>query len=459
MLNYYGYLYSQAEYDFKRAVSLDPGCGMCYWGLAISKKHQALELGQPFGMIGYDDVNTALQLIHPDHQFQYDLIQATLNSFSLETGIPSSILQLKYINALRDLNHKYQNDKIWREESLALFVDAIAYYANVDDNFSHQCGVNVNEALREEAVNLLTVALNDASYRDHPGLIHTYIHMTERNLQDRLGLIAAKKLPKFSNGEIAHYTHMPNHIYWRRGLYDQAIRTNLDTVAIDQKYFNRGGAGLTTYYYEYHYLHSYHFLSVLGVLTDDFNLAVDNARAVKRLMHVDRLEGLKDYRDTFFSLEHLVLARFSRWQDVVKLEVPLQTNELGVLLIRFSKALAYLNLNQVKRFEKLYNQIKDIKYNRANMINFQKLVVTYLQVSEMGMKGKSLSDLEHQYLENQVDQIEKNMFGQNPPIWFFPYDLLLSDIAYDRNDMQSARYYHQLFEEKYPRSTLGKWKE
>lgn len=455
MLNYYGYLYVQAEYDFRQALNNDPACGMCYWGLAIAKKHQALELGQSFASVGYADIQKAVKLVSRDAEFQYDVVHAAVKSFSLDPKITSNQLQFNYISELRKINQKYKNNVEWREESLALFVDAIAYYFSSDDASLNHCGHSLNEIYKQEAVGLLRKVLNDKSYPDHPGLIHTYIHMTERDLDDPLGEVMARKLPAFSQGKIAHYTHMPNHIFWRRGMYDKAIKANLDTIAIDQNYFAHGGAGLNSYYYEFHYLHSFQFLAVLGVLTNNFELAIENARAVKNKMDVNRLEKLKDFRDVYLSLEHLVLARFKKWNEVLQLEIPSQTNEMGLLFIHFSKALAYLNLGQENSYKKWSSKIQNEKYQRQTMRDFQTLILTYLKSSEMNLKNASVLEMEKVFLKNGSGDLERKLFTMNPPAWLFPYELLLAEAAKSRNDLIKIKKHYAAFGRIYPHSTLG----
>lgn len=459
MLNYYGYLYIQAEYTFRQALIYDPDCAMCYWGLAIAKKHQALELGQAFSKVGFDEINKASTLVNPENEFQFDVVQAAMNSFSLNKHDTNNALQLGYINALRNLYQKYKDNREWREESLALFVDAIAYYSNADegDGMANHCGRLLNNNLRHEAVNLMSSVLSNESYQDHPGLIHTYIHMTERDLTNPLSITAAKKLPHFSQGEIAHYTHMANHIFWRRGMFDEAIKANHDAIAIDNEYFKHHGAGLNSYYYEYHYLHSYQFLTVLGVLTNNFKLAIENAKSIKNLMDVNRIENLKDFRDIYLTLEHLVLVRFDKWQEVLELKAPLQINELGELFIQFSRAIAHINLDDQKQFQKIYNQIKLKKYQRTQMQDIQLLILNYLQATDMKLHNKSLAEIKRIFIKNHVDKIENKLYVMNPPIWFFSHQLFLSDMAFAKGDMQAARQYHDLYEKMYPHSTLGLW--
>ncbi|KGP62190.1 hypothetical protein EP47_01870 [Legionella norrlandica] len=457
MLNYYAYSYVQAEYDFRQALVYDPKCGMCYWGLALAKKQESLDLGQPFAKVGFEDIKKAGLLVSPKNEFHYDVIRAAMNSFSLKKNSSEKQLQIQFINALRQVHQKYKDSKEWRSESLALFVHAIAYYDSVnDDKIINHCRPISNNDYKQEALDLLVPVLKDKSYPDHPGLLHIYIHMAERNLKDPLGLVAAKKIPSFSHGVIAHYTHMPTHIYWRRGMYNDAIQANLNAIAIDENYFKHNSAGLNSYYYEFHFLHSHHFLTMLGVLTNNFDLAIHYARTIKNLMKAHHRKKLNDSRDIFLSLEHLVLARFNKWQEVLNLPIPGQADELAILFINFTRSLAYLKLGQNMQFQNLYDQIKNKKYTRKNMIELQTLVLSYLYASELSLKQASLIELENVFLKNHADKIEEKIFFMNPPPWFFPYQLFLSEVAAERSDMGAAKKYHILYERIYPKSTLLK---
>lgn len=456
MLNYYGYLYVQAEYDFRLAIEEDPFCGICYTGLALAKKQQALELNKPFATIGYDDAQKALQLLSAKNTFQYDVAHAVMASFSLDPQASSKQLQTQYINALREIYQKYKNNSEWREESMALFVDALFYYSSVDstDTVNH-CGRPLNENYRREALDLLTPVLTNPNYPDHPGLLHTYIHIAERQLNDPIGLLAAKKLPEFAEGQIAHYAHMPNHIYWRRGMYSQAIQANLNAIAIDHHYFNvLHGVGLNSYYYEFHYLHSYQFLAVLGVLTNNYSLSIHYARELKKLMDSSRLQSLPDYRDVYLSLEHLILARFQKWQALLQIPVPAQTQDLGLLFIHFSQALAYLHLGQEQKFDQLYQQINKTHYSSA-IIDYQRLVLSYLQAAKMDFHHASLSVLAKIFTDNNIDKIEAKIFSANPPVWFFPHQLFLAEAAFTRGDIKAEKMYYAQCDKIYPHATWG----
>jgi hypothetical protein len=239
-------------------------------------------------------------------------------------------------------------------------------------------------------------------------------------------------------------------------MYEKAIEANLNAINIDENYFKNNGAGLNSYYYEYHYLHSHHFLAILGVLTNNYDLSIKFAREVKNKMDPSRMETLVNYRDTFLTLEHLILARFEKWDDIILLETPKQLGQLGNLFVDFSRALAYLNLNKKENFKKLSLSIKKKKSLNKGTVEIQKLVETYLLASEMALNKQPLKNIENLFYKNGVHRIEKNLFSYNPPLWFFPYQLMLSNEAAKRKDDINSKKYHALYQNIYPKSEFGK---
>lgn len=430
---YYAYLYVQAEYNFRQALIYDAVCAMCHWGIALAKKQQALELSQPFARLGYEDIQRARHYLTSKHEFYQDILNAAVHTFSLDPKTSNQQLQSQYIHSLRLVYQKYQHQRAWRQESLALLVDAMLYdiYNGYEAALNH-CGAASLSGYRQEALRLVRPILIDPSYPDHPGLLHFYIHLAERDTQDPLALTAAEKLPHFSQKLISHYTHMPTHIYWRRGMYQQAIAANLAAIAIDQHYFKQGGIGLNTYYYEYHYLHAYHFLTALGILTHDFALAVNYAHAAKQQMDESRIAMLKDYRDTLFSLEHVVLAYFYQWEAVLKLERPAEIDELGILMIDFTQALAYLNQGKKTSFQSLYQHIAEQTYHREMMNDLQTLILSYLQASVLSLQQASFKKIEAIFIKNKVSNIEEKLSVLNPPLWFFYHQQFLSNLVVKR---------------------------
>src|SRR5262249_18422649 len=76
---------------------------------------------------------------------------------------------------------------------------------------------------------------------DHPGANHYYIHAIEASAWPERGLPSAERL-KTLVPDAGHLVHMPSHIYYRVGDFEQAARQNERAMAADEAYLFRSGA-------------------------------------------------------------------------------------------------------------------------------------------------------------------------------------------------------------------------
>jgi len=75
----------------------------------------------------------------------------------------------------------------------------------------------------------------------HPGAIRCYPHAMETSIQPGKALPHARRPARFIPGA-GHLVHMASHIYYRLGLYKEALQSNLRAIEVDGRDFNRKGA-------------------------------------------------------------------------------------------------------------------------------------------------------------------------------------------------------------------------
>ena len=79
--------------------------------------------------------------------------------------------------------------------------------------------------------------------RTHPGhaaVHHYFIHAVENGPRPEDGLASAVALTRLAPGS-GHLSHMPGHLYYRLGRYDEARRTFLASARIDERYMRVEG--------------------------------------------------------------------------------------------------------------------------------------------------------------------------------------------------------------------------
>jgi hypothetical protein len=91
-------------------------------------------------------------------------------------------------------------------------------------------------AREKEAARILNTVL--AQEPQHPGVAHYLIHSYDYPPLAQLALPAARSYAKIAPAS-AHAQHMPSHIFIRLGLWQEAIRSNLDAEASAKAFAQR----------------------------------------------------------------------------------------------------------------------------------------------------------------------------------------------------------------------------
>ena len=92
---------------------------------------------------------------------------------------------------------------------------------------------------------------------NHPLAIHLYIHAVEASSDPGRAEEAADRLADLVPGA-GHLVHMPSHIYWRVGRYEDASLANIAAAKVDEEYIAQCNA--QGFYPALYYPHNVHFL-------------------------------------------------------------------------------------------------------------------------------------------------------------------------------------------------------
>jgi tetratricopeptide (TPR) repeat protein len=122
----------------------------------------------------------------------------------------------------------------------------------------------------------------------HPGAAHYYIHAVEASTHPERALPSAQVLARQIPGA-GHIVHMPSHIYYRLGMYREALQSNIDAIAIDEKYF--GGSPSDPVYKGAYYPHNIHFVMVSALMGGKGEVALEAANKLDRAVPAELLKG------------------------------------------------------------------------------------------------------------------------------------------------------------------------
>ena len=190
---------------------------------------------------------------------------------------------------------------------------------------------------------------------NHPGANHYYIHAVEASSHPEWALPSAQRL-KVLAPMAGHLVHMPAHIDIRSGNYDAAARSNAYAAEADRQYFKvTGQQGMYPLMY---YSHNLLFLAVAHGMQGRYQ---DAKRAADQLdAHLSQFlkgtgpafDAVAPMLDGFMSTPTLIMVRFRRWDDILRLPAPDQRLTAATALWHFGRAMAYASMGKLESAEK-----------------------------------------------------------------------------------------------------------
>ena len=213
--------YDEAEKAFTEVTVTDPRCGMGYWGIAMSNYHPiwapptTAELQK--GLSAVEKAKAA----GVRTQRERDYIAAIEVFYKDADKLDHRTRTFGYSRAMEQL---YQRHPLDREAGVFYALTLIATGMMANDK---------SYAREKKAAQILNRVR--AREPQHPGVAHYLIHSYDYPALARLALPAARSYAKIAPAS-AHAQHMPSHIFTRLGLWQEAIRSNLDAEAAAKAY-------------------------------------------------------------------------------------------------------------------------------------------------------------------------------------------------------------------------------
>jgi hypothetical protein len=213
--------YEEAEKVFTEVAATDPRCGMAHWGIAMSNYHP---IWAPPGVAelkkGLNAIEKAKSVgARTERELGY--IAAIEVFYKDSDKLDHRTRALAYGDAMERLYRRYPSDS---EAGVFYALTLIAKGMMTGDK---------SYANEKKAAQILNRVL--AREPRHPGVAHYLIHSYDYPALALLALPAARSYAKIAPAS-AHAQHMPSHIFTRLGLWQEAIRSNLDAKASAKAY-------------------------------------------------------------------------------------------------------------------------------------------------------------------------------------------------------------------------------
>ncbi len=196
---------------FREAARLDPACAMCQWGI-----YRAME----FGGSSEEELSPVVSKMKELAPKASDHEQRYIRSIVESAGKKGEESSKAYQREMEALIYRYPDD-----------LDAELFLAlSMERGFDEKGEPRPGE--------LYSIAILRDILRNHPdnaAANHYWIHAVEGSDHPEWALASAEKLGKLTPGS-GHMVHMPGHIFFRTGNYEQARKCFLDALQVDEAY-------------------------------------------------------------------------------------------------------------------------------------------------------------------------------------------------------------------------------
>ena len=328
----FGFNHKEAIRSFRSAAHLDPQCAMAHWGVAYAF---GPHVNRPMDSNDTAQAWTALQRAVANKANASAKERAYIEALSKryqEQHLDDRLaLDQAFAAAMRELVQQFPDDL----DAQVIFAESLMNTMPWD----YWTRDRTPKPETEEILGALRYVM--ARNPDHPGANHFYIHAVEAGPSPELGVPVADRLLRHAPAA-GHLVHMPAHIYMRVGQYHDAAVANELAVKSDRDYINSCRA--QGFYPGVYYPHNIHFLwwaqlfegrskDALRTANQAAVYAVENYCGPKKVLEAPRLRHLP----------WLTLARFGKWDEILAIAQPPNTNDFLVdrAVWHFTRGLAF----------------------------------------------------------------------------------------------------------------------
>lgn len=270
--------YEDALDEFRQASKSEPGFAMAYWGEALTYTHPV------WVQQNLAAARAALERLAPTMEARRakaptEREKDYLNAVEILYGKGDKVARdIAYADAMDRMRKKYPDDL----EAATLYAVALLGTCQYDRQFPVY--------MRAAAVAEEVYAKNP----QHPGAIHYLIHAYDDPVHAPLGLRPARVYAKVA-GSASHAQHMPSHIFFALGMWDDAIAANELSIRVADERVKQKGLGPDQRNYhslmwlEYAYLQEGRYSDAHRVLED----LAQSASQSKSARALDHLAGAK----------------------------------------------------------------------------------------------------------------------------------------------------------------------
>jgi tetratricopeptide (TPR) repeat protein len=344
----FAFNHDEAIRSFQEAARIDRRCAMAWWGIALCNGPHINNptMDAEHSKTAYEALTKAQSLADRASPVEKRLIQALSRRYASTPPADRGPLDQAYADDMRSVWKVFPRDP----DVGALFAESLMDLHPWDLwTLDKQPKVDTPEIV-ETLEKVLSMK------PDHPGGNHLYVHAVEASSRPDRGTAAADRLRALVPGA-GHLVHMPAHIYVRTGRWADAATANERAIEVDRAYRARSAE---PGFYRIYMLHNHQFLAWGSMMEGRSELAVREARAMMAEMPAEALEALASFVDGTVALPYATLARFGRWDEILKEPEPAAFLPVTRALWHFARGTALASSARTEEAEKELAALREI---------------------------------------------------------------------------------------------------
>lgn len=457
MMLAFGFNHAEAIRSFRAAQKLDPACAMCFWGEAlatgpninVTSKGKAI-MSPEEQRAAWAALTKAQALAKSKPEKEQALITALAARYAAEPVEDREALDFAYAGAMGELVERYPSD----DDMAALYGEA--WMNTMPWNYWSDATTP-----RPEIVPVIA-ALENTLMRSpkHPLALHLYIHAMEASATPEKAEKAADLLLPLVPGS-GHLVHMPAHIYWRVGRYNDAAQSNVQAAKIDEDYIKQCNA--QGFYPAMYYPHNIHFLWSAASMQGQSKVAIEAGRKLADNVSLAQIDQFPTV-EFFKTIPLLSLIQFAHWDEI--LAEPQPRSDLGYsnAIWHYARGVALANTGDVAGARKELAALTPLKANPKVMVldGNDYPASKLLQIAEDLLQGEIA--LASNNTGAAITEFTAAVAGQDalpytePPFWYYPTRQSLGAALLKAGRASEAQLVYEKDLQQYPHngwSTLG----
>ena len=447
----FAFNHAESIRSFKAAQKLDPNCAICFWGeaLALGPNINVTSDGKAImspqdRLDAFERTNKAIALIEFASPKEKDFILTLKSRYNGDVNSSRVPLDIAYAEAMEALSSKYSDDT----DAASLYAEALMN--TMPWNYWAEDGNPKPDTIK--VINTIESVLDKDP--NHPLAIHLYIHAVEASSNPGRAEEAADRLADLVPGA-GHLVHMPSHIYWRVGRYEDASLANIAAAKVDEEYIAQCNA--QGFYPALYYPHNIHFLWAASTMEGMSDLSIESAIKVSNYVSPEQIRNIP-FLEFFHTIPLLSYVRFAKWDKVFSYERPDDDFKFSNSIFNYALSVAHAangNILEANRFQSMI--LNDIESEEVNaMVMAGHPTKSLMKIASLLASG-SIDMYSSKYSEaitsfKEAVKIQDTLPYTEPPFWYYPTRQTLGHALLMNNSFEEAALVFEKDLKDYPRN-------